>query len=201
MIEVLIGKILYKNEKKVILNCSGTGYGVNISTNTYSALKKIGEEQTLHTILKVREDDMSLFGFSEDGEKEAFLLLSSVSGVGSKTAIQILSDIKYERLYTAVLENDITLISSAHGIGKKTAQKIALELKDKVTKLDSSGIVAGGEVIENRANSNTEAVHALITLGYKNSEAASIVSKITKGKKNMSTQDIITQALKQQYKK
>ena len=113
MIEMLIGTILYKEPGKVILNCGGVGYSASISSYTYSGLADINGHQVLHTVFKVREDDMSLFGFADKKEKEMFIILSSVSGVGSKTAMQLLSDIKYDRLFNAIVTADVNLISQA----------------------------------------------------------------------------------------
>ncbi|MBN2857070.1 MAG: Holliday junction branch migration protein RuvA [Candidatus Delongbacteria bacterium] len=200
MIEILIGKILHKEPGKAILNCGGVGYSVNISSYTYSALKEVNEEQMLHTVFKVREDDMSLFGFADKKEKEMFTVLSSVSGVGSKTAMQLLSDIKYDRLFNAIVTADVTLISQAHGIGKKTAQKIIFELKDKFGKSDDMAFL--NALNKTESSPNSEASAALVRLGYKNSDANSIVSKIVREKgKETSTQEIIRIALQERMKK
>lgn len=199
MIEMLIGDILYKSPGKVIINCGGVGYSVNISSYTYSALAEIGKGQTLYTILKVREDDMSLYGFADKKEKELFLTLGSVSGVGAKTAMQLLSDIKYDRLFSAISTGDVELISQAHGIGKKSAQKIVFELKDKIGKLDDETTM---NIALGLTNENSEAVTALVRLGYKNSDANSAVAKIIKDKgKTISTQEIVKLVLQERMKK
>ncbi|MBU4487143.1 MAG: Holliday junction branch migration protein RuvA [Candidatus Delongbacteria bacterium] len=199
MIEMLIGEILYKYPGKVIINCGGIGFSVNISSFTYSSLAEIGKGQTLHTVFKVREDDMSLYGFIDKKEKQLFLILSSVSGIGSKTAIQLLSEIKYDRLYNAIATADVTLISQAHGIGKKTAQKIVFELKDKIGKFDD---MTAMNLAMGLAGDNTEAVTALVRLGYKNSDANYAVARIIKEKgKDISTQEIIKLVLQDRMKK
>ena len=200
MIEMLIGNILSKEPRKVILNCGGVGYSVNISSYTYSELAEINEQQILHTVFRVREDDMSLFGFTGKKEKELFIILSSVSGVGAKTAMQLLSDIKYDRLFNAIITADATLISQAHGIGKKTAQKIVFELKDKFGKSDDMTFLSSLNSTETSPNS--EASAALVRLGYKNSDANSTVSKIVREQgKDISTQEIIRIALQKRMKK
>ena len=163
MIEMLIGNILYKEPGKVILNCGGVGYSTSISSYTYSALGEINEQQILHTVFKVREDDMSLFGFADKKEKEMFIILSSVSGVGAKTAMQLLSDIKFDRLFNAIVTADVTLISQAHGIGKKTAQKIVFELKDKFGKSDDMAFL--NVLNKTESSPNSEASAALVRLG------------------------------------
>lgn len=199
MIEMLIGEILYKEPGKVIINCSGVGYSVNISSFTYSALVEIGKNQTLHTFLKVREDDMSLYGFTDKKEKELFLILGSISGIGAKTAMQLLSDIKFDRLYSAIATGDVTLISQAHGIGKKTAQKIVFELKDKIGKFEDLNAL---NIAMGLTSDNAEAVTALVRLGYKNSDANSAVAKIIKDKgKTISTQEIVKLVLQERMKK
>jgi Holliday junction DNA helicase RuvA len=199
MIEMLIGEILYKEPGKVIINCSGVGYSVNISSFTFSALVEIGKSQTLHTFLKVREDDMSLYGFTDKKEKELFLILGSISGIGAKTAMQLLSDIKFDRLYSAIATGDVTLISQAHGIGKKTAQKIVFELKDKIGKFEDLNAL---NIAMGLTSDNAEAVTALVRLGYKNSDANSAVAKIIKDKgKTISTQEIVKLVLQERMKK
>ena len=196
---MLIGEILYKEPGKVIINCSGVGYSVNISSFTYSALVEIGKNQTLHTFLKVREDDMSLYGFTDKKEKELFLILGSISGIGAKTAMQLLSDIKFDRLYSAIATGDVTLISQAHGIGKKTAQKIVFELKDKIGKFEDLNAF---NIAMGLTSDNAEAVTALVRLGYKNSDANSAVAKIIKDKgKTISTQEIVKLVLQERMKK
>lgn len=197
MIEMIIGEILHKEPGKVIVNCAGVGYSLSISSYTYSKLPENNNKQIFHTVFKVREDDMSLFGFLEKQEKEVFIILSTVSGIGPKTAIQLLSEIKYDRLYNAIAAGDITLISQAHGIGKKKAEKIVFELKGKISTVDDiSEIINLGMV-----SSNSEAVSGLVQLGYKNSDANAVVAKIIKEHgKEITTQEIIRYALQNRMK-
>lgn len=199
MIEIINGKIISKESDKVIISCNGVGYGIKISAFTYSALGKIGENQQLYTFLKVREDDMSLFGFIDQKEKTLFNLLSSVSGIGPKTALQFLSDIKFDRIYTAVLNEDITLLSTVKGVGKKTAKKMVLELKDKIMKLSLS--ISGSISNSQLSSSSSDAVKALITLGYNQNTASTAVSKVLKENgNNLTTNEIITKVLKARTK-
>lgn len=201
MIELLKGTLHSKTVEKIIVICGGVGYGVNISYQTYTKLPQIGEEVTIHCFLKVREDDMSLYGFSDEKEKMLFLSFSSVSGVGPKTAMQILSAIPADRAYRSIMEEDSTTLSSVKGLGPKTAKKIILELKDKFSKMEgietattmSQGIPAGVP--------RQDAVTALISLGYKQYEASVAVSKILKEHGNdLAVQDIIKYALKLRVK-
>ncbi|MBN2789396.1 MAG: Holliday junction branch migration protein RuvA [Candidatus Delongbacteria bacterium] len=198
MIEMIIGDILFKEPGKVIVNCAGVGYSLNISSYTYSKLPDINKKQVFHTVFKVREDDMSLFGFIDKQEKEVFIILSSVNGIGAKTAMQLLSEIKYDRLYNAIATGDVDIISQAHGIGKKKAQKIVFELQEKIGAAgDISDVINIGAV-----SSNSEAVSALVQLGYKNSDANAAVAKIVKEHgKDISTQEIIRFALQNRMKK
>ena len=197
MIEMIIGDILHKEPGKVIVNCAGVGYSLSISSFTYSKLSETKKKHIFYTVFKVREDDMSLFGFLEKQEREVFIILSTVSGIGAKTAMTLLSEIKYDRLYNAIATGDVTLISQAHGIGKKKAQKIVFELKDKISASDDISDVLNIGVV----SSNSEAVSGLVQLGYKNSDANTVVAKIMKEHgKDISTQEIIRHALQNRMK-
>ncbi len=197
MIEMIIGDILHKEPGKVIVNCAGVGYSLSISSFTYSKLSETKKKHVFYTVFKVREDDMSLFGFLDKQEREVFIILSTVSGIGAKTAMTLLSEIKFDRLYNAIATGDVTLISQAHGIGKKKAQKIVFELKDKISASDDISDVLNVGVV----SSNSEAVSGLVQLGYKNSDANATVAKIIKEHgKDISTQEIIRHALQNRMK-
>jgi len=203
MIEILIGKIYSKSENKVILNCGGVGYSLTISSLTHSSLKTVGEEQTLNCVMTVREDDISLYGFSEKNEKQMFLFLNSVSGIGAKSAIKMLSMMKYDRIFSAIVNNDSTLLSQAPGVGIKTAKKIILELKDKLNKSELAHSMGQSinSIISSKSSSNKttiEAIMALVKLGYSNNDATAKVNKIVRklGDK-LTTQTIITNVLKE----
>lgn len=171
------GIISYKAENLAVLDCGGVGYEIWISQNTLSSLGKIGEEATLYTYLNVREDEMSLFGFASQDEKNLFLKLITVSGVGSKTAINILSNANFADIQTAIFTGDVNFISKIKGIGKKTAERIALELKDKVTSgydLFSNNSGVSGATDEFTQNKN-DAIEALVSLGIQKAEATRVV--------------------------
>ncbi|PID30778.1 MAG: Holliday junction branch migration protein RuvA [Candidatus Cloacimonadota bacterium] len=198
MIEILIGELLSKTGDMIIVNCNGVGYGVRTSTYTNSNIGKIGDKVKIHTYLKVSENEMSLYGFIDEMEKKLFLELGSVNGVGAKTAINILSTMQPKLLIEAIVKGDIGVITQAPGIGKKGAQKIILELKDKFSKdgldlnLDRSNIS-----ITPQGSPQSDAVKALIALGYRSNDASIAVSKaVKKLEKNSTTQQIITEALK-----
>ncbi|MGA2296183.1 MAG: Holliday junction branch migration protein RuvA [FCB group bacterium] len=163
MIAQLNGKLLSKNSTEVVIDCGGVGYIANVSVNTSERLPEIGENVKIFTLLIPREDAMQLFGFWNEAEREAFKILISVSGVGPKIALGILSSVTVEDLQKYILSNNLNALQKLPGIGKKTAERLALELRDKVIKLgvyDTSGL----EGVPNRIAQ--EALSALLTLGY-----------------------------------
>ncbi len=133
MLAYLRGKYSYKSPAQVYMDVQGVGYEVNISLNTYSAIQTL-EEGKLYTYLQIKEDAHTIYGFYEKVEKETFVLLISVSGVGAATARMMLSSLKSEEVQQAIVTGNIKLLESIKGIGKKTAERIVLELKDKFNK-------------------------------------------------------------------
>lgn len=160
MIAYLSGKYSYKTPAVVYVDVNGVGYEVNISLNTYSLIQSLSEGK-LYTYLQVKEDSHTLYGFFDAIEKEMFILLISVSGVGASTARMMLSSMKPEEISNAIMMNNAKLLESIKGIGRKTAERLVLELRDKVNKLSSSvpGIQFKGNTIEQ------DALNALIALG------------------------------------
>ena len=134
MIAYLSGKFSYKTPTVVYVDVQGLGYEVNISLNTYSHIQKLNEGK-LYTYLQVKEDAHTLYGFFDSMEKEMFVMLISVSGVGAATARMMLSNLKPEEISKAILQNNASLLESVKGIGRKTAERLILELKDKMSKL------------------------------------------------------------------
>lgn len=160
-----------------VIDCGGVGYACRTTANTLSQLK-IGEKAKLLTYLSVREDAVELFGFYDAAELNCFKMLISVSGVGPKAALSILSGMTPQAFALCVASGDSKTLTSAPGIGRKTAERIVLELKDKVSKQDVAAGVKGSAVPIVAAPSNTyaEAVSALMVLGYSNGEATSALS-------------------------
>ena len=160
MIAYLSGKYSYKSPAVVYVDVNGVGYEVNISLNTYSEIQSLNEGK-LYTYLQVKEDAHTLFGFFDAIEKEMFILLISVSGVGASTARMMLSGMKPTEITNAILTNNSRLLESVKGIGRKTAERLVLELRDKVSKLSSSvpGIQFVGNTVEQ------DALNALMALG------------------------------------
>lgn len=166
-----------------ILTASGVAYEIYCTQNTLANAPSKGENMRVYTYLSVREDAMDLMGFSCKEEKEMFLLLISVSGIGSKTAIGILGAISFKDLSLAIATEDITALSRAPGVGKKTAQRIALELKDKLGSIsfaqsmdDMADIVHSSQ----KSSAGNEAILALQGLGYTQQEAYSAVKAAVK---------------------
>ena len=134
MITHLEGKLVEKNPTNVVIDCHGVGYFVNISLNTYSALGST-DNVRLYTYLQIKEDAHTLYGFANKAEREVFVLLISVSGVGAGTARTMLSALTAAQVRSAIINGDVASIQSVKGIGAKTAQRVVLDLKDKMLKL------------------------------------------------------------------
>lgn len=191
------GQVCEKNTGELILLAGGVGYRIACSMNTLQVAPAVGETMRCHTILSVREDAMELFGFATKEEKRMFQSLTAISGVGPKLALAILGSMPLRDLNLAILMGDITSLSRAPGIGKKTAQRIALELKDKISQadVDASGMPAGASPVPLAATDNvTEALEALIALGYSATEARNALAQV---QDSASTVDqLIRQALR-----
>ena len=175
------GPVCEKGNGFLVLLAAGVGWQLNCSNNTLQAAPALGEKMRCHTVLSVRDDAMELFGFATKEEKQMFLQLTSVSGVGSKTALGLLGAMPLRDLNLAILLGDVAALSRAPGIGKKTAQRIALELKEKVTQADVSARAdisapAGSAAVP--ADHVVEAIEALTALGYSSLEARNAVSAV-----------------------
>jgi Holliday junction DNA helicase RuvA len=174
------GEVCEKLSGTLVLLAAGVGWQLSCSNNTLQAAPPVGEKMRCFTFLSVREDAMELFGFATREEKEMFLQLTSVSGIGPKTALGVLGAMPLRDLNLAILLGDVTALSRAPGIGKKTAQRIALELKDKISQASVSAAVPAETVSAPALSSDavSEAVEALIALGYSSTEARNAVSRV-----------------------
>ena len=173
------GEVCEKLNGSIVLLASGVGWQLNCSNNTLQAAPPVGEKMRCYTYLSVREDAMELFGFATREEKEMFMQLTSVSGIGPKTALGVLGAMSLRDLSMAILLGDVTALSRAPGIGKKTAQRIALELKEKVDESDLSYVPANvGPITPIQEDAAQEALAALQALGYTAGEAAKAVSQV-----------------------
>jgi Holliday junction DNA helicase RuvA len=192
MYAYLQGKFTYKSPAQVYIDVNGIGYEVNISLNTYSHILNL-DQGKLFTHLQVREDAHVLFGFFDKQEKDMFLLLTGVSGVGTVTARMMLSSLKPEEVSRAILQGNIKLLESVKGIGKKTAERLVLELKDKMAKqpLDGNLSVQVGNSLEQ------DALNALTALGISRSQAENAIQKIILAEPSvLELEDLIKKALK-----
>ena len=187
------GIVAEKNPDSIVLDVNGVGYLLNVSGATLSMCPAVGERFKLYSVLNVREDAMELYGFYSREEKAMYERLKGVNGVGSRTALQILSAMSVRDLSIALVSGDAAALTRVPGIGKKTAQRLVLELKDKVDDVQLTG--SGASVAPKQADGpEGEAVAALVALGYSASEAAKAVSRVA-GKTDK-TDEMIFLALK-----
>ena len=199
MIYSLTGRLTVKELGFIVVECGGVGYGCRTSYSTIAALGEIGSDVKLYTHMYVREDAVELFGFATLQELSCFRLLISVSGVGPKAATSILSDVTPEQFAFIIASGDSKTFTRTKGIGAKTAQRIVLELKDKISKESVSGSVANDAAAFSAAapgaasSSVSEALEALMVLGYSQGETAPVLRKLDP---SLSTQDLIKETLR-----
>lgn len=181
----------------VVVECGGVGFKCFTTLNTVQSLGRIGDEVNIFTHLAVREDAMDLYGFASTAELDAFKLLITVSGIGPKAAVSILSELTPDKLAICIASGDAKAITKAQGVGKKTAERVVLELKDKMAGIavseSSQSAVAGVSSISDASGAG-EAVEALVALGYSQSDAAVVVGAMDK---SLSVDEMIRQGLKQ----
>ena len=179
MYAYLEGRIASKAANELVIDVNGVGYLLQCSMTTLQNLPQTDEKFRIYTWLSVREDALELFGFATIEEKNMFLRLTGVSGIGPRTALGMLGAMPLRDLSLAIVTGDITALSRAPGIGKKTAQRIVLELKEKVTEDDfaSAGTDAPAVSVM-KTDAVSEAMEALQALGYTGSEAAKAISKV-----------------------
>lgn len=182
MIYSLTGTLVHTEPGAAVVDVGGVAFRCMTSMNTLRGLPRLSEKVTLYTYLNVREDALDLFGFATKGELSCFRLLTSISGVGPKVGLAILSQLSPEDVALAAAAGDAKRFTKASGVGQKLAQRIVLELKDKVAKGFVDGIsledVAGATSTAPAAQGAGQAIAALVSLGYSQSEAAMAVSKI-----------------------
>ena len=191
MITHLSGKLIEKNPTYVIVECHGVGYFLNISLHTFSLLPS-EEHIKIFTHLQVKEDSHTLFGFMERAERELFLLLISVSGIGPSIARTMLSSLNPAQVRDAIAGGEVGTIQAVKGIGAKTAQRVIVELKDKVLKLENVGEVS----LPSNNTTKEEALSALEVLGFNRRQSEKVVDRVLSQDTSLSVEDIIKQALK-----
>tara|TARA_B110000014_G_scaffold2048_1_gene1522 strand:+ start:333 stop:923 length:591 start_codon:yes stop_codon:yes gene_type:complete len=194
MISYIKGKKIEIDPTRVIVDVNGIGYELKISLRTYSEIKD-NSIINLFTHLQVKEDSHTLFGFNDKSERQTFLSLLSISGVGPSTSIMILSSLSSLELQEAIVSSDVMTIKSVKGIGLKTAERIILELKDKITKTlnqdDSSKFL-----IERDNTIKNEALSALSSLGISKNVVNNHIDRVLENNNNISLEDLIREVLK-----
>lgn len=197
MIGFIRGSLAEKGDGYIIVDVNGVGYEIFVPANSRAYLSSEGSEVMVYTAMTVREDDVSLYGFMRKGELDAFRKLITVSGVGAKAAVSVLSAFSLEQLQQAIVFEDVKTLTKANGIGRKTAERIVLELKDKFS--TEEGIFASdteessdrGQIL---SDGRSEAVSALISLGYTRGEASGALASITDN--DLTAEEYIKRALK-----
>ena len=190
MIEFISGYLLEKTPNTTVIDTHGIGYKIFISLNTYNSLPELNQKITLMTYFNVSEKNQELFGFNSKVEKELFIMLISVSGIGPKIAINLLSFVQPDDFKQRIITGEVELLTSLPGIGPKTAKRIIIELKDKFIKSNRNDLP-----IESSSDIDSDVYSALINLGFKSSDVRIALNKINQNNKELSTEDKIKKAL------
>jgi Holliday junction DNA helicase RuvA len=192
MIATLTGRLKRKAVDYLIVDVSGVGYQVSVPLSTYCRMPDSGGEVSLYIHTHLREDSLSLFGFMTQAEKETFLQLMAVSGIGPKLALAVLSALSVQDLSHAIQTSDDSRLCAIPGIGKKTAARMVLELKDKITcaahLVSPAGEAASSSDVE-------DVVSALVNLGYKKPLAEDALRKVRQGRAGLTVEELIREAL------
>ena len=199
MISRLRGTLIEASFTEATVECAGVGYRVNIPICTYDKLPKPGAEAILHTILVVREDDMSLYGFASKRELKIFQLLNMVNGIGAKTALNILSSMNIPSFCQAILSADIKSLKKINGVGPKSAERMIVELRDKVRDIDPAAeFTAGASPAAAVDRSTEDAIMALEKLGFQRAKIQKSVVEIANSlpEKERSVENIIRNSLR-----
>ena len=194
MITFLKGNIIEISPTHAVIDCNGVGYFLNISLNTFTQFEQTKSKVDMfYTYLSVKEDSHTLFGFLDKKERECFILLLSVSGVGASTARMILSSLSPDELEKVIVTEDVGSLKAVKGIGLKSAQRIIIDLKDKISvnaSLTSNDILSSNKVVKQ------ETLYALEKLGFSMKKTTKIVDTITCENPNLSVEEVIKMALK-----
>lgn len=200
MLRYIKGELTMKLDSGIVVEAGGLGYEISVPGNSRIYLTSEGQEVTVFTSMIVREDDISLYGFNNKEELETFHKLITVSGVGAKAALSILSAMPLSELQQAIIFEDAKTLTRANGVGKKTAERIVLELKDKFGQIENVSLQEGMDSVlvgSGPVDGRTEAIEALINLGYSKGEAVNAVASITE--KDMPAEHYLKQALKKLF--
>ena len=197
MIALLTGRLDLKAPSHLALDVQGVGYEVFIPLSTYYNLPNVQDSLTLSIHTHVREDAIQLFGFSTPQEKDAFVLLLSVSGIGPKSALGILSALPVSDLVSAIQSGDVEKLETVPGIGKKSAGRLVLELKDKLTKLHPALMPPDAQLLKGRDEQFDDALSALTNLGYRPSDAKEALKAAQQSRSGpLTLQELIRESLK-----
>ena len=194
MIVTIRGILTWKMPDEIIIEISGLGYACYISTNTYDNLPKPGEEVSLLTYFHVTENNQQLFAFADVTERELFMMLIGVSGIGPKTAIVLLSAVSPDEFKRRLIAGEVSMLTALPGIGPKTARRIIVELKDKFVKLSADDLPREDSDVKPEVS---DAYDALLALGFQIQDIRNIISKVQNGAKDLGTEEMIKQALKE----
>ena len=192
MISYLKGKLVNKSPTEIIIEVNNVGYRVGISLATFERLSNVGKDIKIFTHTYVREDALKLYGFTTKEERQIFLLLIDVKGIGPKLALTILSGVSPDRLKAAIVNEDIGSLTTIAGVGKKTAQRLIVEIKEPLSAILPEEGILGKEdyVLRN------EAVNALVTLGYKRNQSMKAVDRVLPGlAKDATLEELIKKSL------
>ncbi|RPI12353.1 MAG: Holliday junction branch migration protein RuvA [Ignavibacteriae bacterium] len=201
MIEYIKGKLVNKKPTSIVIESGGIGYTINITLTTYDILPDAGAEAMVSTHLYIKENPFGvvLYGFSDENEREIFRHIISVSGIGPKTAISMLSAINYRQITEMISSGNYLPLTAISGVGKKTAERLALELKDKLarTEFEPSGVQVKGSTFSELTRISG-IISALVNLGYNRLEADKMIRKISSSvnMKEMTDEEIIKEVLR-----
>lgn len=195
MLATLNGKLIIKELNYIVVECGGVGFKCFVTQNTHTVVGNVGDNVFLYTYLAVREDALDLYGFADSSELEVFKLIISVSGVGSKIGLAILSEFTPDKIMLYIASGDAKSLTAASGVGIKLAQRIILELKDKVGSLSLGDVSLNVNAVGNAVarTASKEAIEALVSLGYTQSEASLAVGRLDQ---TLDTNELIKQSLK-----
>lgn len=198
MIAALTGKLACKSPSQITLDVQGVGYELFIPLSTFYSLPDIHQSVSLRVHTHLREDALQLFGFLTAREKDAFILLTGISGIGPKLALSVLSTLSVTDLASAIQSGDIGKLSTVPGIGKKSAERMVLELKDKVARLQSVSASVAPAIDGLSSQVHEDALSALVNLGYRAQEAKDIIKRITQSQSDpIPLKDLIRETLKE----
>lgn len=200
MIAQITGKIISKKTTEVVIDCSGVGYLLIVPASTSEKINEVGQIVALKTVLIPREDALLLFGFNTEVERDVFKLLLTVTGIGPKSAIAILSSVSIDDFRQAIAEDNLLLLQKMPGIGKKTAERLIIELRDKIIKTGDTSTKESSNANSIINNTSQEAISALVILGYNKTTSERAVKKaitaLIAEQKNINVEEIIRTALK-----